>query len=188
MKTFSLSQKEKKFLLDYARLIISSRANNNTLDKQKVFSKSLKQSLGVFVTLYKNGQLRGCIGYVDGVKALQHAVEEMAEAAAFNDPRFPSVDKSEVDELEIEISVLSPVHTIKDIGEIEVGNHGLIIEQQMRRGLLLPQVAVEYNWNTHTFLEQTCQKAGLPSSAWKDPSTKIQIFSAEIFSEKDYRQ
>ncbi len=187
MSKFSLTQKEKKFLLNHARLIISSKANNRDLDKQRAFSKSLEQSLGVFVTLHENGQLRGCIGYVEGMGPLQQEVEEMAVAAAFDDPRFPAVDKTEVDNLQIEISVLSPLSSIKDINEIEVGKHGLIIEQYMRRGLLLPQVAVEYKWDRFTFLEQTCKKAGLPSSAWKDPSTKIKIFSAEIFSENDFR-
>ncbi len=118
---------------------------------------------------------------------LQHAVEEMAAAAAFDDPRFPPIDKTEINDIEIEISVLSPLQFIKEVSEIEVGEHGLIIEQHLRRGLLLPQVAVEYEWDTVTFLEQTCQKAGLPSSAWQDEATKIQIFSAEIFSESDFR-
>ncbi len=187
MSTFSLTKKEKLFLLDLARKIISSRANNNALNKEEIFSKSLEVSSGVFVTLHKNNLLRGCIGYVEGIMPLQHAVEEMAAAAAFDDPRFPPIDKTEINDIEIEISVLSPLQFIKEVSEIEVGEHGLIIEQHLRRGLLLPQVAVEYEWDTVTFLEQTCQKAGLPSSAWQDEATKIQIFSAEIFSESDFR-
>jgi len=107
----------------------------------------------------------------------------MSNSAAFEDPRFPPVEKKEVKEIDIEISVLSPLQTISNIENIQIGKHGLIIEKGYNRGLLLPQVAVEYNWDKEEFLEHTCKKAGLPRGAWEDPSTKIQIFSAEIFSE-----
>ena len=187
MSIFVLTKSEKKFLLGLTRKIIFAHANNIIWNKEKIFSKSLNVSSGVFVTLHKNSQLRGCIGYVEGIMPVQRAVEEMAVAAAFDDPRFPAVDKAEIDDIDIEISVLSTLQTIKEIGEIIVGKHGLIIEQNLRRGLLLPQVAMEYEWDTVTFLEQTCQKAGLTSSAWQEESTKIQIFSAEIFSENDFR-
>ncbi len=110
----------------------------------------------------------------------------MSIAAAFEDPRFPSVKKDEIEDIEIEISVLSPLETISDTSQIEIGRHGIIIEKGLMRGLLLPQVATDYNWDVQTFLEQTCQKAGLPADAWRDESTKIQIFSAEIFSEANF--
>jgi len=187
MNTFFLTKREKEFLLNLARKVIFARANNITWNKEEILSKSLNVSFGAFVTLHKNSQLRGCIGYVEGIMPVQRAVEEMAVSAAFDDPRFPSVDKTEIDDIEIEISVLSPLQSIKEIEEIKVGKHGLIIEQNLRRGLLLPQVAMEYEWDTITFLEQTCQKAGLASSAWQEETTKIQIFSAEIFSENDFR-
>ncbi|OGB60645.1 MAG: hypothetical protein A2Y94_03355 [Caldithrix sp. RBG_13_44_9] len=111
----------------------------------------------------------------------------MAKSAAFNDPRFNPVVKKEIPDLEIEISVLSPLKKVKDVKEIQVGKHGIIIQQGFQRGLLLPQVATEWGWNREEFLEQTCHKAGLPADAWEDPSSEIFIFSAEIFNEKDVK-
>jgi AmmeMemoRadiSam system protein A len=137
------------------------------------------------VTLKKNGRLRGCIGYIEAVRPLLETVEEMAVSAAFRDPRFAPVEKEEVDDLSIEISVLNPVHEAADISEIEIGKHGIIITGRGRRGLLLPQVAVEYGWDRETFLDQTCVKAGLPEGAWRSGETRIEIFSAEIFSEEE---
>ncbi len=107
----------------------------------------------------------------------------MAAAAAFHDPRFRPLGKEELADLEVEISVLSPMRLIKNIDEIRVGTHGLYIVQGPCRGLLLPQVATEYHWDRLTFLAQTCGKAGLPASAWKDPDTKIYIFTAVIFGD-----
>ena len=105
----------------------------------------------------------------------------MAEAAALRDPRFPPVNEKELPDLEIEISVLTPLKKIADVSEIEVGKHGIYIKKGWNSGLLLPQVATEYGWNRQTFLEHTCQKAGLPSNAWKEKGTEIYIFSADIF-------
>jgi len=185
MRNFKLTQEEKIFLLSLARKAIFLKIDNKDSPESQTFSETLGQLAGVFVTLNKNEQLRGCIGYVEGIKPLQTAVEEMAVAAAFNDPRFPPLEKEEMDNLVIEISVLSPLEILDDINEIEVGKHGLIIESGLYRGLLLPQVAVEYNWNNISFLEHTCQKAGLSADAWKDDTTTIQVFSAEIFSEAE---
>jgi AmmeMemoRadiSam system protein A len=181
----NLSIEEKKYLLNLARKVINLKSQGKDFVRENFISPTLKEHRGVFVTLNKSNQLRGCIGYVEGLKPLQIAVEEMSQAAAFDDPRFPPIQKGDVEELEIEISVLSPLETITDYNQIEIGKHGLIIEQGMMRGLLLPQVATEYSWDVHTFLEHTCQKAGLPKEAWRDEATTIQIFSAEIFSEKD---
>ena len=181
-----LSNKEKKYLLDLARKVIDLKSQGKDLAREDFFSPTLKEHRGVFVTLNKSNQLRGCIGYVEGHKPLQIAVEEMSQAAAFDDPRFPPIEKGDVQEIEIEISVLSPLESIEDSSEIEIGKHGLIIEQGMMRGLLLPQVATEYDWDVITFLEHTCQKAGLPKDAWRDEATTIQVFSAEIFSESEY--
>jgi AmmeMemoRadiSam system protein A len=185
MRELKLTQEEKIFLLSLARKTISLKTENKKFPQAQYFSEALGQLAGVFVTLNKNNQLRGCIGYVEGIKPLQTAVEEMAIAAAFNDPRFPPLEKEEMEDLAIEISVLSPLKIIDDINKIDVGKHGLIIESGLHRGLLLPQVALEYNWNNISFLEHTCQKAGLSIDAWKDESTKIQVFSAEIFSESE---
>ncbi len=188
MRELKLTQEEKIFLLSLARKAISLKTENKKFPQSQYFSEALGQLAGVFVTLNKNNQLRGCIGYVEGIKPLQTAVEEMAIAAAFNDPRFPPLEKEEMEDLAIEISVLSPLKIIDDINKIDVGKHGLIVENGLHRGLLLPQVAVEYNWNNISFLEYTCQKAGLSTDAWKDESTKIQVFSAEIFSESELAQ
>jgi AmmeMemoRadiSam system protein A len=106
---------------------------------------------------------------------------EMAQAAAFEDPRFPPLTQKELADLEIEISVLTPFRQVRDVTEIEVGKHGLFLERGGRSGLLLPQVATEYRWDRQTFLEHTCLKAGLPREAWQDPETRIYVFSAEIF-------
>jgi len=135
----------------------------------------------VFVTVYKNGELRGCIGHVIARKPLIEAVSEMAEAAAFQDPRFTPVRRDELGDLKIEISVLTPLQKIQSPEEIEVGKHGLIIKQGGSMGLLLPQVATEYGWDRTAFLENTCRKAGLPRNAWKEKDAEIFVFSADVF-------
>jgi len=182
-----LQPDEQQYLLQLARTVIKESANGEENYPGDYYSENLRQQFGVFVTLHKKGELRGCIGYIEGFKPLQDAVIEMAKSAAFNDPRFPSVTFDEVDDLEIEISVLSPIRSIENVDMIEVGKHGLIIEQGFYKGLLLPQVATEYNWDRNTFLSHTCRKAGLNSNAWKEKKTIISIFSAEIFSENDFK-
>ena len=109
----------------------------------------------------------------------------MALASAFNDPRFPPLRPEELKDVEIEISVLSPPVPVKDISEIKIGRDGLIVSKGWLRGVLLPQVATEYNWDTITFLKHTCIKAGLYPDAWKEPDTVIERFEAEVFSESD---
>jgi AmmeMemoRadiSam system protein A len=181
-----LTAEEKKYLLALARRIITLKAKGQEYHEEKYFSTSLKLKTGLFVTLNKFQQLRGCIGYTEGIKPLQRAMEAMSIAAAFEDPRFPPVEKDEIEDLDIEISILSPLQTISDTKQIEIGTHGIILEQGLMRGLLLPQVATNYNWDVQTFLEQTCLKAGLPADAWREESTQIQIFSADIFSDSDF--
>jgi AmmeMemoRadiSam system protein A len=129
-----------------------------------------------------DGALRGCIGQLTPDKPLLQQVKEMAAAAATRDPRFYPMKREDLDRFSIEISVLSPLKKISSPEEIEVGKHGLYIEKNFYRGVLLPQVAVEYGWDRDTFLQQTCVKAGLDSDAWKDEAA-IYIFSADIFSE-----
>jgi len=180
-----LDKKEKIYLLKLARETIIHLLKYGEYPDTTPVSEKVQQKFGVFVTLHKDGQLRGCIGYVEGIKPLYEAVMEMAKSAAFRDPRFPAVSMDEVPDLEIEISVLSPLKKIKSIEEIKVGEHGLIIQRGFERGLLLPQVATQYGWNREQFLEQTCYKAGLPGDTWKDPETEIYIFTAEIFDEKE---
>lgn len=178
-----LNKSERSFLLQLAHKVISDTANGETPEQPDYFSDTLSAKLGVFVTLHKFGELRGCIGFVEGIKPLQDAVIEMAQSAAFNDPRFAPVSPEEVNDLELEISVLSPIEEVNNIDGIEIGKHGLIIEQGFYKGLLLPQVAKENNWDRTEFLQHTCRKSGLPANAWQDDKTKIYFFSAEIFSE-----
>ena len=144
-------------------------------------SPLLKEKRGAFVTLRKNQKLRGCIGHIVGLHPLAKTVSKMAIAAAFQDPRFPPVQKDELPELEYEISIMSPLQPIRDCRTVKVGSHGLYIRQGQHSGLLLPQVATQYDWDRITFLEQTCRKARLLKDAWKDLATQIYIFSAEVF-------
>ena len=184
-----LSQAEKKFLLEIARKTIETYAREGRrpeLPSPEEVSENLCSRRGAFVTLHKRGMLRGCIGVFAGRGPLYQTVSEMAIASGWEDPRFPPLDASELDEIEIEISVLSPLQPARP-EEIEVGKHGIYITKGFSRGVLLPQVAVEYGWDRETFLAQTCLKAGLHPDAWKEPDTKIEIFTAEVFSEKDFK-
>jgi AmmeMemoRadiSam system protein A len=180
-----LTEKEKEVLLDIVKKTIAGRLNNKNLPKISVDSKTLQEKRGAFVTLKKRGHLRGCIGYIKAVKPLWETVQEMAVAAAFHDPRFPSLKPEEFKDLSLEISVLSPLQRIEDINVIEVGKHGLYIVRGYNSGLLLPQVAIEYGWDRETFLKETCYKAGLPPQAWMDKETEIYIFSADYFGDMD---
>ena len=143
----------------------------------------LLERSGVFVTLTRQGQLRGCVGYIRPMAPLYRSVMEMTVAASSNDMRFRPVSKEELKEISIEISVLSALKPVKSVSEIQVGTHGLYIVKSGNAGLLLPQVATQYRWSRDEFLQNTCTKAGLPENAWKDKETKIYIFSAQIFSE-----
>ena len=175
------SREEKVFLHKLARGAIDHRLIGKPLPSLEEGTPRLGEKRGAFVTLKRQGQLRGCIGYTQAVKPLNRTIMEMAQAAAFQDPRFPPLTQKELADLEIEISVLTPFRQIRDVAEIAVGKHGLFLERGGRSGLLLPQVATEYHWDRETFLEHTCLKAGLPRDAWKDKETRIFVFSAEIF-------
>jgi len=179
----NLSPADKQLLLQVARDSIAAQLEVKAATQVKATSPVLEEFRGAFVSLHRRGQLRGCIGYIDAVKPLLQTVMEMAPAAAFQDPRFRPLQADELADLEIEISVLTPLRLVKSTDEIEVGQHGLYIVKGLNRGLLLPQVATQYHWDRQTFLEQTCNKAGLPSNAWKDPDTQIFIFRAEIFAD-----
>ena len=142
---------------------------------------------GAFVTLHSRGKLRGCIGNMTGVRPLLDTIKQMAEASAFEDPRFSPLSAKELPEADIEISVLSPLRLIRNMEEIEVGRHGLYIRREGASGVLLPQVAAEQGWDRDTFLTHVCYKAGLPGSCYREPETEIQIFTAEIFGEKEHK-
>ncbi len=180
-----LSDRNRQFLLKAARDNIAS-----WLKKRRgirIFPTdappALLEKRGVFVTLKKHGRLRGCIGYLTGVKPLILAVLDSSYNAAFKDPRFGPVTEDELKAITIEISVLTEPVPVKSVGEIKVGRDGLIMERGPYRGLLLPQVPVEQGWDRTTFLEETCRKAGLPSNAWMDEETKILRFQAIVFGE-----
>jgi len=135
---------------------------------------------GAFVTLHEHGELRGCIGHVEDDAPLGRTVARCAIAAATEDPRFPPVTASELNDLDIELSLLGPLEPVGSIDEIEIGRHGLVAEMGWQRGLLLPQVATERQWDRTTFVEQTCRKAGLPRDAWLHGAT-LYKFEAEVF-------
>jgi AmmeMemoRadiSam system protein A len=144
----------------------------------------LTRPSGSFVTLNeRGGELRGCIGSIVAVQPLHESVASNARAAAFRDPRFYPLTPAELDGVHLEISVLGPIERVIDPNTIEVGRDGLIVSRGGSAGLLLPQVAVEWEWDRETFLAQTCVKAGLPSTAWREPGTKLEKFTAEVFGE-----
>jgi hypothetical protein len=176
-----LTAEERAELHSIARKVIEARCRGKEAPKFTTASSKLKEPSGAFVTIYENGELRGCIGQIVAKKPLMEAVAQMAEAAALEDPRFQPVRADELKDLKIEISVLTPFKKIDFPEEIEVGKHGIIIKQGSSIGLLLPQVATEYGWNRTAFLENTCIKAGLPKDAWKDKETEIFVFSADVF-------
>lgn len=181
-----LSKEERKYLLNLARETIRAKLEGLSLPQYDPISEVVSENRGAFVTLHRNGSLRGCIGYVEAIKPLYQTVQDMAVASAFQDPRFPPLTKNEFDRVTIEISVMSPLKKISSADEIEVGKHGLIIKKGYNQGLLLPQVATEQGWDRDTFLEHTCYKSGLAGGCWKDPNTEIYVFSAEVFSEMEY--
>lgn len=180
-QAMSYTEAEKKTLHNIAREAIAARLAGKPLPPLPALTPALREKRGAFVTLHLDHQLRGCIGTIEPIRPLAEVVQEMAVAAAFQDPRFPPLSPRELERIEIEISVLTPLELVKDVNDIVVGKHGLLIERGFRRGLLLPQVATEYGWNRQTFLEHTCLKAGLPPTAWHDPETRIYRFEAEIF-------
>jgi AmmeMemoRadiSam system protein A len=137
---------------------------------------------GAFVTLHKRGDLRGCIGHVEATEPLGRVVPRCAVAACSTDPRFPPIAPDELDQIDLEISLLGPLEPIAGPQDIVVGRHGLVVERGWQRGLLLPQVAVEWGWDAESFLAHTCRKAGLPADAWKNHAT-VWRFEAEVFGE-----
>lgn len=171
--------------MEIARQSIDEYVTKGSVPSFNVTEERLKGKQGAFVTITKKGQLRGCIGNFVSENSLHQTVQDMAIAAATQDPRFPPLSRKELKSIELEISVLSPLREIKDINEIKVGVHGIYLTKGIYRGVLLPQVATEYGWDRKTFLEHTCLKAGLPTDAWKEENAKIEVFSAQVFGEKD---
>jgi AmmeMemoRadiSam system protein A len=185
MEQSYLNPEERKKLLEIAKASIIEAVTKKPQAYPEVKEPHLIQNCGAFVTIKEKGELRGCIGYIQAVKPLYETIKEMAQSAAINDHRFNPLAEAELDNIELEISVLTPMRLIKDVNEIIVGKHGIYIRKGFNSGLLLPQVASEYSWDRGTFLEQACMKAGLPADAWKDSTAQIYIFSAEVFGEKE---
>ena len=179
-----LGAAEKAELLKIARRSVEAAVRGETVPDFEAATPILAEKRGAFVTLNKDGHLRGCIGHIRGIEPLNKTVSKMAVAAALEDPRFNPVKPEELDRIEIEISVLTPFEKISDPEEVVVGTHGLYIEKGYSHGLLLPQVAVDYGWDRYEFLDQTCRKAGLPAGSWKEGAT-IYTFSAQIFNEAE---
>ena len=176
-----LTEAEKRHCKDLAHWAIRSHLGLTSEPRPVLDSRTLGEDLGAFVTLKRDGRLRGCIGNVVGNGPLDATIERMAGAAAFEDPRFAPLAADELDDLHMEISVMGPLSPCPDPELIEVGRHGLYIRKAMHSGLLLPQVATEWGWDRETFLDQTCVKAGLPKGTWRKPKTEIWWFEAVIF-------
>jgi len=181
----TLSEEDRKELFRIARLSVTEIVRKGRSPRiAPPESEDLLRNAAVFVTLRKNGRLRGCVGSIVATESLYQAVARSAVNAAVNDRRFPPVSEAELDDLEYEISVLSPFRKISDVKQIEVGRHGLMLEKGPFRGLLLPQVATENRWDRKKFLENICLKAGLPRDSWKHPETELYVFSAEVLEEE----
>ncbi|MBP1608756.1 MAG: hypothetical protein H6Q04_991 [Acidobacteria bacterium] len=179
-----LKKTEKTELLQLARATLESHFESGKIPECRNAGKNLQDHKGAFVSLHEGGQLRGCIGQLAPDRELFKVVQSCVLSAALEDPRFLPVKADEVPDLNIEISVLTPFQRLRDIEAIEIGKHGLLVTRGIHRGLLLPQVATEYGWDRQTFLEQTCRKAGLPETAWKDAETIVHTFEAEVFAEE----
>ena len=173
-----LTEEEKKELLGLARNTITEYVTNGKVPEIEMKNPKLKADGAVFVTIKRNGLLRGCIGHIQPIMPLYQSVVKNAVAACSSDPRFPSMKKDELKDMDVEVSVLSPLEPLKDVRNVQVGKHGLVIVKGMQSGILLPQVAQELGWDRETFLEQICAKAGLPRGAWKDAD--LYTFTAEI--------
>ncbi len=177
------SEADRKSVLDIARKAILAAASDEPLPEvpdREVF----RREGGAFVTIKKGGVLRGCIGHFTGTGTLGKTIVEMAASAAVRDPRFPPVSPEEVSELEIEVSLLSPMIP-SEPEDVVPGTHGLYIKHGFRSGTLLPQVATEQGWDRETFLSHTCLKAGLPPDSWKNDGVQIFTYTAEVFGEME---
>ncbi len=177
----ALSEAQKAALLATARRALEAAVEGREYTPPAAPGGRIAQLQGAFVTLKRHGDLRGCIGRFEPTDSLQITVADMARSAALEDPRFAPLLREELEGLEIEISVLSPLQRIQRPQEVEVGRHGVMIVLHGRRGTLLPQVAVERGWDRETLLVQVCRKAGLPADAWSDPHAELSVYTAEVF-------
>jgi AmmeMemoRadiSam system protein A len=176
-----LTESAQQLLLRLAREALVEGVRTGRLPEISTPAGAPDEKRGAFVTLHKEGHLRGCVGYIESPKPLFQTVRECALAAALRDMRFDPVEPEDVSRLHLEISVLSPLTDITP-EQIEIGRHGLLISRGPMRGLLLPQVAVECNWDRERFLSETCRKAGLPEDEWLR-GARVQAFTAQVFAE-----
>jgi AmmeMemoRadiSam system protein A len=186
MSQFDLTAEEKKELLKISRTTLETYLKTGQKPQWKAATLNLQEKRGAFVTLKKFSELRGCIGRIVADTPLYQVIADTAIDSAVNDPRFEPVSYNELKDLEIEISVLTPFEKVKQINEIEVGKHGLLIRKGYHSGLLLPQVPSEYGWRRQEFLEHTCLKAGLDKNDYLDPEATLYKFSAIVFNESDF--
>jgi AmmeMemoRadiSam system protein A len=182
-----LLSSQKQLLLEIARRSLIEAVHNRA--SADIFSSGGDGlvSAGAFVTLHREGRLRGCIGQIGSPQPTGPLVAYCSRAAAREDPRFQPVQAHELAEIEIELSILSPLRPVSP-EQIEIGTHGLMITSGAKRGVLLPQVAVQYRWSAGRFLEETCAKAGLNRDAWRGGAVRVEAFTADVFSESRFRQ
>lgn len=176
-----IGREDQQRLLMLARRALEARVRRE-LPPPAEHGGGLDRPCGAFVSIHCRGELRGCLGRIETQAPLAETVLHLAASVADSDPRFQPVAAPELDEIEIEISVLTPEREVRSITEIEIGRHGLIVEQGRRRGLLLPQVATEQGWDRETFVEHTCRKATLASDAWLH-GARLFVFEAQVFGE-----
>ena len=175
------SDADRRLLLQIARATITAHVSRVPAPQVDPEGTLARQS-GAFVTLYDGAALRGCVGQIEADGPLARVVARAAVAASTSDPRFPPISSTELPRIRIELSILGGLEAVNAVEEIEIGRHGLVVEKGRMRGLLLPQVAVEWNWDVRTFLGQTCVKAGLTADAWQR-GAGIWRFEAEVFGE-----
>lgn len=184
-----LTPDEGKIALSHARRVLMEHVLREYY-KEQTFPTVFSTHRGVFVTLTKKGELRGCIGYPHAIMALSDGIRSAACSAASEDPRFPPVTPRELPDIEVEVTVLTEPEILtvppdERENALEIGRHGLIVRGYGRSGLLLPQVPVEWGWNNIEFLDHTCMKAGLPRGCWLESAVQISTFEGQIFSERE---
>jgi len=184
---YSLTTAEKKELMAMARQVVEAVVKTGAMPEVKVNSAKLKEPGAAFVTLTKHGQLRGCIGHIIAQEPLYLCVRDVAKSAALEDPRFQPVSPQELPELEYEISILTAPEPVTDLTTVKVGRDGLIMEDGFHRGVLLPQVPVEYSWSRDEFLSETCHKAGMAPDCWQRGGVKVNRFQALVFDEAELK-
>jgi AmmeMemoRadiSam system protein A len=187
LESDELAKEEQTELLRIARSTVDAVVRKTKIPEFKPLTERLKELRGVFVTLHKRGDLRGCIGYIEGIKPLYQAVADNAVSAATEDYRFPPVQTSELDEIDIEVTVLSPLkRTLDPLKDIVLGKHGIVVARGNRRGVFLPQVATETGWDKVTYLRQcSAGKAGLTPDAWKEKDCEVYLFTGQVFGERE---